>query len=248
MWRCANFMNKKRFPRPLPRRRVSTIIRLATVLVLLLACAADAAVEPSPPPPAAATQKPASGASSSTTLHMKGLDAGLFEGLAAMEAVSITAIERLDLAKEAGGYVVFARLLFKNSNPFPILIKEGRLTATFRPQESPPIRLGTIAISDILLNGISFKSLGETSVDTRVRFKGDIRDLRPLAQPIRTRNGAEDISLPLSVEGSLEVKVTVLSGLKIEKTIDVMLDYDPRVASTVLARFDQSLNEILGIK
>jgi len=241
-------MNKKRLPLPRPRRRVRTTTRLAAFLVLLLACTAGAAVEPSPPPPAAAAQKPASSASSSTTLHMKGLDAGMFEGLAAMEAVSITAIERLDLMKESGGYAVSARLLFENSNPFPILIKNGRLTATFKPLQSPPIRLGTITIRNILLNGISLKSLGETSVDTRVRFKGDIRDLRPLAQPIRTRNGAEDISLPLSIEGSLEVKVTVLSGLKIEKTVDVMLDYDPRVASTVLARFDQSLNEILGIK
>ena len=167
----------------------------------------------------------------------------LFEGLAAMENVDIVSVDHLELAKTPEGCFVLTSLTFQNRNFFPILVQEGRLMVTFKPAEEAPVSLGTIEIDNVLLNGGTIKGAGTTRVEAKVRYDGVVEGLRPLTRQAGP-NG--DALLPLFIEGKIEVEVTVLSGITIEKALDVMLDFDPTVPREVLAKLRDSLSMASG--
>lgn len=177
-----------------------------------------------------------------TTVVGAGIGPEMLEGLAAMEAVDIVSIEALELQVESGSRTVITSLTFQNRNPFPIFIKSGRLAAAFHSEKGSTVKLGTLHLSDLLLNGMSLNGFGSTRVDTRVRYKGDPEDLRLLGDRAGAGGASAERVLPLSVEGTLDVAVTVMSGMKIEKSVEVMLDFEPKVSRDVLARFEESID------
>lgn len=165
----------------------------------------------------------------------------LMDQIAALEAIDITAIKRLELHRQADGYAFDTCLVFVNANPFAVRIVDSDLDATMVLGESGGIRLGAIRIRDILLAKAVEEAPSETNVDVQVIHGRALDDLQGLISYDAAAQQGAVLQVPLRVRGTLSVEISLLGGLTIDRTISMDFEYQPDISAELLAAFRQSV-------
>ncbi len=160
--------------------------------------------------------------------------------LAALEAIDITAITKLDLLEQNQAYYFDTTLVFTNSNAFPVVIKDSSLDAALVLQDGLQLQLGTLRIADVRLETADDLPQG-TRVNVIIEHPGLLHDLQETLRHNFAADGQETVRLPLQVTGRLAVKIPLAGTLSVDRTIDLAFEYQPGMDSTVLQTFRQSV-------
>jgi hypothetical protein len=163
-------------------------------------------------------------------------------GLSILNKIKIVSVENLNLIKGSGNNKIETTMIFENANSFPVEINQGTVKAVFRPKNNAPVPIGVIDIRHIVLNGSTERNKkGRTLLTSQVLYHNQLNRLIPLVN-IAENEKTQEIRLPLSLEGSMEIKLELVPGVPVTKKVDLMLDFDPVIKRAILTRLASALN------
>jgi len=160
----------------------------------------------------------------------------LLDEMEALDAIDIITINKLDLQRHSQIYQFDVTLVFRNDNPFPVLIKECVLDSTLALREDLQLRLGTIRLANVRLEASAEQPFG-TPVDVLVEHGADLDKMRGILHHNFAPSGDGTVTVPLLVEGQLAVRIPLLGGLAIDRIVNIAFEYQPGMEAELMQGF-----------